>query len=205
MSPPTVFVPPSIKQDVENLIELHRKMGDVELNLDLVALDIGETYELRNDLVVRPFKTHHVIPSQGYVIYSVRKKLKKQYLHLKGREIEKKKKSGVEATFLDEKCDVEHAREHGHMHIDEEIRQAVTKLQAKVPAKVVPLTEIGCKQKCSLFSNPEAFDKAALVCMDLTSLRSTVRHVATSTSNDKLESRTSSEQFLDSLYPYDIG
>ncbi|KAL8205300.1 hypothetical protein R6Q57_008851 [Mikania cordata] len=204
MSPPTVFVPPSIKQDVENLIELHRKMGDVELNLDLVALDIGETYELRNDLVVRPFKTHHVIPSQGYVIYSVRKKLKKQYLHLKGREIEKKKKSGVEitdiilspevaftgdtnsdflldprssdalrakvliteATFLDEKCDIEHAREHGHMHIDEiiehskwirnkaillthfssryhieEIRQAVTKLQAKVPAKVVPLTE----------------------------------------------------------------
>lgn len=41
MSPPTVFVPPSIKEDVENLIELHRKMGDVELNLDLVALDVG--------------------------------------------------------------------------------------------------------------------------------------------------------------------
>ncbi|KAJ0680741.1 putative ribonuclease Z [Helianthus annuus] len=206
MSPPTVFVPPSIKEDVENLIELHRKMGDVELNLDLVALDVGETYELRNDLVVRPFKTYHVIPSQGYVIYSVRKKLKKQYIHLKGREIEKKKKSGVEitdtilspevaftgdtsseflldprssdalrakvliteATFLDDQCNVEHAREHGHMHIDEiiehskwirnkaillthfsaryhieEIRQAVTKLQAKVQgqAKVVPLTE----------------------------------------------------------------
>ncbi|XP_076904701.1 tRNase Z TRZ2, chloroplastic-like [Bidens hawaiensis] len=204
MSPPTVFVPPSIKDDVEGLIELHRKMGDVELNVDLVALDVGETYELRNDLVVRPFKTYHVIPSQGYVIYSVRKKLKKQYIHLKGREIEKKKKSGVEitdiilspevaftgdtsseflldprssdalrakvliteATFLDDKCSIEHAREHGHMHIDEiiehskwirnkaillthfssryhveEIRQAVTKLQAKVQAKVVPLTE----------------------------------------------------------------
>ncbi|GKE42496.1 tRNase Z TRZ2, chloroplastic, partial [Tanacetum coccineum] len=64
MTPPTVFVPPSIKEDVENLIEVHRKMGQVELNVDLVALDIGETYELRNDLVVRPFKTHHVIPSQ---------------------------------------------------------------------------------------------------------------------------------------------
>ncbi|XP_071726027.1 tRNase Z TRZ2, chloroplastic-like [Rutidosis leptorrhynchoides] len=204
MSPPTVFVPSSIKEDVENLMDLHRKMGQVELNLDLVALDVGDTYELRNDLVVRPFKTHHVIPSQGYVIYSVRKKLKKQYAHLKGREIEKKKKSGVEitdiilspevaftgdtnsdflldprssdalrakvliteATFLDDKCTIEHAREHGHMHIDEitehakwirnnaillthfssryhieEIRQAVTKLQSKVSAKVVPLTE----------------------------------------------------------------
>lgn len=31
----------------------------------------GETYELRNDLVVRPFKTHHVIPSQvsNYILH----------------------------------------------------------------------------------------------------------------------------------------
>lgn len=33
---------------------------------------------------------------QGYVIYSVRKKLKKQYIHLKGKQIEKLKKFGVE-------------------------------------------------------------------------------------------------------------
>lgn len=36
---------------------------------------------------------------QGYVIYSVRKKLKKQYMHLKGKQIEKLKKSGVEACI----------------------------------------------------------------------------------------------------------
>jgi ribonuclease Z len=36
------------------------------------------------------------ITIQGYVIYSVRKKLKKQYIHLKGKQIEKLKKSGVE-------------------------------------------------------------------------------------------------------------
>lgn len=79
---------------------------------------------MRNDLVVRPFKTHHVIPSQvcfvkqiwpsywflkcdlfpdlvqGYVIYSVRKKLKKKYLHLKGTQIQKLKLSGVEVCDL---------------------------------------------------------------------------------------------------------
>ena len=37
---------------------------------------------------------------QGYVIYSVRKKLKKQYIHLKGKQIEKLKKSGVEVCNL---------------------------------------------------------------------------------------------------------
>lgn len=41
LKPPTVFVPPSIKPDIEKLFELHRAMGHVELNLDLVALDIG--------------------------------------------------------------------------------------------------------------------------------------------------------------------
>ncbi|KAJ8749240.1 hypothetical protein K2173_018718 [Erythroxylum novogranatense] len=204
LKPPTVFVPPCIKEDVDKLFEVHRTMGQVELNLDLVALDIGETYELRNDIVVRPFRTHHVIPSQGYVIYSVRKKLKKQYIHLKGKQIEKLKKSGVEitdvilspevaftgdttadymldprnadalrakiliteATFLDEGFTIEHARQHGHSHMFEimqnaewirskavllthfssrytleDIRQATLKLQGKVSAKVVPLTE----------------------------------------------------------------
>ncbi|KAJ4730134.1 Nuclear ribonuclease Z [Melia azedarach] len=204
LKPPTIFVPPSIKEDVDKLFEIHRSMGNVELNLDLVALDVGETYEMRNDIVVRPFKTHHVIPSQGYVIYSVRKKLKKQYIHLKGKQIEKLKKSGVEitdiilspevaftgdttseymlnprnadalrakiliteATFLDDAISIEHAQQHGHTHLFEiienakwirnkavllthfssryhieDIRQAVVKLQSKLSAKVVPLTE----------------------------------------------------------------
>lgn len=44
LKPPTIFVPPCIKEDVEKLFDLHRKMGQVELNLELVALDIGEYY-----------------------------------------------------------------------------------------------------------------------------------------------------------------
>ncbi|XP_057724950.1 tRNase Z TRZ2, chloroplastic [Arachis stenosperma] len=204
LKPATVFVPPCIKEDVEKLLDIHRTLGQVELNVELVALDVGETFEIRNNLVVRPFKTHHVIPSQGYVVYSIRKKLKKQYIHLKGKQIEKLKKSGVEitdtilapevaftgdttpdfmldphnadalrakvliteATFLDESYTVDHARQHGHTHLFdimensqwirnkavvlthfssrysiEDIRQAASKLQSKVSAKVVPLTE----------------------------------------------------------------
>ncbi|XP_073098962.1 tRNase Z TRZ2, chloroplastic isoform X2 [Elaeis guineensis] len=98
LKPPTVFVPPCIKEEVEKLLEIHRTMSQTELELELVALDVGETYEIRNDVVVRPFRTHHVIPSQGYVIYSVRNKLRKQYAHLKGTQIKKLKLSGVEIT-----------------------------------------------------------------------------------------------------------
>ncbi|KAI4340996.1 hypothetical protein MLD38_025778 [Melastoma candidum] len=204
LKPPTVFIPPSIKEDVEKLLDIHRAMSQVELKVDLIPLDIGETYELRNDLVVRPFQTNHVIPSQGYVIYSIRKKLRKQYQHLKGKQIEKLKKSGVEitdtvlspevaftgdttseymlnprnadalraklliteATFLDDDMSIEHAQQHGHTHIFEiiehaqwirnktvllthfssrytieDIRGAAIKLQSKVSAKVMTLTE----------------------------------------------------------------
>ncbi|GAB2228764.1 hypothetical protein Droror1_Dr00022893 [Drosera rotundifolia] len=204
LKPGTIVVPSSIRDDVEKLFDVHRSLGQVELNVEIVSLDVGETMELRNDLVVRPFKTHHAIPSQGYLIYSIKKKLRKQYMHLKGKEIEKLKKSGAEivdvilspevaftgdttskfmleprnadalraklliteATFLDEGISVEHARQHGHTHLFEiienaqwirnkaillthfssryhveDIREAVSKLQTKVPAKVAALTE----------------------------------------------------------------
>uniref|UniRef100_A0A0D9XEY7 Lipid-binding serum glycoprotein C-terminal domain-containing protein n=1 Tax=Leersia perrieri TaxID=77586 RepID=A0A0D9XEY7_9ORYZ len=204
LKPPIVFVPPCIKDDVEELLQIHRRMSQVDLKVELVALDLGETYEIRNDLVARPFETHHAIPSQGYVIYSVRRKLKKQYAHLKGTQIQKMKQSGAEitdtilypevaftgdtksdfildprnadalrakvliteATFLDDQIDVDHAREHGHMHLSEimehsqwfrnkaivlthfsnrysleDIRQAVSRLQSKLSSKVVALTE----------------------------------------------------------------
>uniref|UniRef100_A0ACD5XX37 Uncharacterized protein n=1 Tax=Avena sativa TaxID=4498 RepID=A0ACD5XX37_AVESA len=204
LKPPTVFVPPCIKDDVEEMLQIHRRMSRIDLDVELVALDLGETYEIRNDLVARPFQTHHTVPSQGYVIYSVRRKLKKQYAHLKGSQIVKLKESGseitdtilypevaftgdttsdfildprnadalrakvliTEATFLDDQVDVDHAREHGHMHLSEimensqwfrnetiilthfsnrysleDIRQAVNRLQPKLLSKVVALTE----------------------------------------------------------------
>ena len=41
LKPPTVFVPPCIKEDVEKLLDIHRTMGQVELNAEVVALDVG--------------------------------------------------------------------------------------------------------------------------------------------------------------------
>lgn len=41
LEPPKIFVPPSIKEDVEKLLEIHRTMGQVELNVELIPLDVG--------------------------------------------------------------------------------------------------------------------------------------------------------------------
>ncbi|RZB41919.1 tRNase Z TRZ1 isoform X1 [Glycine soja] len=99
MKPPTIIVPISVKEDVEKLFEIHRKMDQSELKHNLIGLDIGEEFYLRKDLKVKAFRTYHVIPSQGYILYSEKQKLKPEYVGLSGNEIKNLKSSGVEITY----------------------------------------------------------------------------------------------------------
>eukprot|EP00252_Welwitschia_mirabilis_P025829 TRINITY_DN8226_c0_g1_i1.p1 TRINITY_DN8226_c0_g1~~TRINITY_DN8226_c0_g1_i1.p1 ORF type:complete len:332 (+),score=50.14 TRINITY_DN8226_c0_g1_i1:76-1071(+) len=99
MKPPMIFVPATIKEHVQKLFEVHRAMDHSELNHTLVALNIGEEYQIRRDLIVRPFKTYHAIPSQGYIIYSVKQKLKNEYHGLSANDIKQLKHSGTEITY----------------------------------------------------------------------------------------------------------
>lgn len=99
MKPPTIVVPMAIKEDVENLFEVHRKMDGSELKHILIGLSVGEELQIRKDLKVRAFRTYHVIPSQGYIIYSVRQKLKQEFVGLSGNEIKNLKLSGLEITY----------------------------------------------------------------------------------------------------------
>ncbi|MCO5607799.1 hypothetical protein L7F22_062000 [Adiantum nelumboides] len=96
MKPPTVVVPKCIKETVEKLFEVYRQLDGSELKHNLIGLDVGETYNMGKALMAKAFKTYHVIPSQGYIIYSVRHKLKAEYLGLPGNDIKNLKESGVE-------------------------------------------------------------------------------------------------------------
>ncbi|XP_031407569.1 nuclear ribonuclease Z isoform X2 [Punica granatum] len=98
LKPPTVIVPSSVKEDVESLFKVHRKMDGSELKVNLIGMDVGEEISIRKDLKVRAFRTYHVISSQGYVVYSVKQKLKQEYAGLSGREIRDLRLSGVEVT-----------------------------------------------------------------------------------------------------------
>ncbi|KAJ6411630.1 hypothetical protein OIU84_008250 [Salix udensis] len=98
MKPPTIVVPTCIKENVEQLFEVHRRLDGSELKHNLIALDVGQEFYVRKDLKVRAFKTYHSIQSQGYVVYSVKQKLKREYLGLSGNEIKNLKSSGVEIT-----------------------------------------------------------------------------------------------------------
>nr|XP_043617254.1 tRNase Z TRZ1 [Erigeron canadensis]XP_043617255.1 tRNase Z TRZ1 [Erigeron canadensis] len=162
MSPPTIIVPTVIKESVEKIFEAHRAMDQSELKHTLIGLDVGEEFHLRKDLKVKAFKTYHVIPSQGYVIYSVKQKLRPEYVGLPADEIKKLKFSGaeitytttspevaftgdttsdfigddnngdmlkakiliMESTYVEDTMTVENARDYGHTHLSEIIKDA---------------------------------------------------------------------------------
>lgn len=100
LRPATIFVPACLRDLVERLFEVHRAIDQSELKHNLVPLEVGEEYELRRDIKVRAFRTYHAIPSQGYVIYSVKQKLKQEFIGLPGSEIKRLKLSGVEITNM---------------------------------------------------------------------------------------------------------
>ncbi|XP_074277282.1 nuclear ribonuclease Z-like [Silene latifolia] len=98
MKPPTIFVPSVIKEHVERLFDVHRAMDFSELKHTLIGLDVGEEVCIRRDIKVKAFKTYHAIPSQGYIVYSIKQKLKQEYVGLPANEIKELKLSGVEIT-----------------------------------------------------------------------------------------------------------
>lgn len=52
MKPPTIIVPTAIKEDVEKLFEVHRKMDHSELKHNLIGLDVGNVQLLFHSLKV---------------------------------------------------------------------------------------------------------------------------------------------------------
>ncbi|KAK3129514.1 hypothetical protein QOZ80_6BG0480880 [Eleusine coracana subsp. coracana] len=98
LRPPTIFIPACLRDLVEQLFDVHRAITRSELKHKLVPLEVGEIYQLRRDLKVRAFRTYHVLPSQGYVIYWVKEKIKHEFIGLPGSEIKRLRLSGVEIT-----------------------------------------------------------------------------------------------------------
>jgi len=61
---------------------------------------VGTDYKLNAHLKARPFRTEHRVVSQGYLLYSVKSKLKPEFQGLKGSEIRDRKLAGEQMTDL---------------------------------------------------------------------------------------------------------
>jgi ribonuclease Z len=87
MSAPTYVVPRENEAAFGELFAAWRKLDRSEIPHRVVALGPGEEWELPNRLVVRPFRSPHRVPCQGYALWSKRRKLRREYVGLPPGEL----------------------------------------------------------------------------------------------------------------------
>ena len=99
MKPGTVLVPAEIERGVDQLLRCWRDVERQGTPFTLVPMRPGQLYEVRRDLGIRAFATHHGGPSLAYVLISIREKLKQEYQGIAGQELAAMKKRGIEIQY----------------------------------------------------------------------------------------------------------
>ncbi|XP_002738480.1 uncharacterized protein LOC100377136 [Saccoglossus kowalevskii] len=103
MKPATYYVPCILKQSLlvvaEQLSIMHGKEIDYyKHKAPIEDFKSGQQIKLPKSYFATLFPTVHTIPSQGYILWKVRSKLKGEYQGLPSNEIASIKKSGIEVT-----------------------------------------------------------------------------------------------------------
>jgi ribonuclease Z len=99
MKPGTVLLPREIEQPVDRLLRCWRDVERQGTPYNLVPMQAGMMHEVRKDFGIRAFGTHHGGASLGYVLISIREKLKPEYAGKTGPELVQMKKDGIEIQY----------------------------------------------------------------------------------------------------------
>ncbi len=98
MEPPAIYLPEQVVDSVHGLLRAWQRLDRGHMNCDLVGVKPGDIIELSREHRVRVISTKHTVPSVGYIVYDVRKKLKQEYRGLSGGEIRDLRLAGNEVT-----------------------------------------------------------------------------------------------------------
>jgi len=99
LPPSKVVVPPPYKEGVVRLVEVTKELqGNPPTEYEVLPLKVGEEMQLPSGFLVRPFATSHTVASQGYLLYSQRKKLRADLAGRSQEEIRDLRLAGEEVT-----------------------------------------------------------------------------------------------------------
>ena len=100
LPPPTYVMPPEMEEGFQALLAAYRLMDKSKMEANVVLAKPGDTIPLGQRYLIRPFPTDHVIPSLGYTLFSVRKKLKPELQGMRGEGIRRLREKGVEVSDI---------------------------------------------------------------------------------------------------------
>ncbi|GLC42572.1 hypothetical protein PLESTB_001115300 [Pleodorina starrii] len=99
LPPSRVLVPEGCAAGVRRLVDVARELqGSPPLDFEVVELLPGEDHLLPSGYLCRCFRTSHPIMSQGYVLYSQRRKLKAELVGKSQEEIRQLRLAGEDVT-----------------------------------------------------------------------------------------------------------
>ena len=98
MSTPVYLVPRANAADLERLFEVWRALDRSDMEHVTVPLEPGEEYVLPNKVCVRPFRSPHVVPCQGYGLWTRKEKLRPEFHGLAGEELRRLREEGRTLT-----------------------------------------------------------------------------------------------------------
>lgn len=93
LTPPDIYVPPAIYESLDQILKLWHKIEEYESQYNLIPIDYNTLYPLQGNFYFKAIPSVHRVPSNGYVIFEKKKKLKKEYLNLPGYKIAELKKN----------------------------------------------------------------------------------------------------------------
>jgi ribonuclease Z len=98
LSPPNIYIHPTLKEPLEEILSIYSKLEDCNYKYNLHPMNSGEKIVLNKNYFVSSYPSFHRVPSQGYTIYETKRKLKLEYIGLKNQEIVELKKKGTEIS-----------------------------------------------------------------------------------------------------------
>ena len=98
LEPPVYLVGHENVKAINALFNAYRRLDRSRMEHTLVPIGPGEQYVMPNGLIVRPFRSIHRVPCQGYSIWETKKKLKSEFHGLSGTELRDLRLKGVEIT-----------------------------------------------------------------------------------------------------------
>lgn len=98
MEPPTIYLPAEIVDDVWKMLKAWQRLDRGRMICELIGVREGDLIELSREHRVRVFPTKHTVPSVGYIVYDVRKKLKPEFQGLRGDEIRDLRLQGTDVA-----------------------------------------------------------------------------------------------------------
>ena len=107
--PPNVYLPAEIVDTLQDALSSMSKLQRHSLAIHTIAMKPGDEAFLRSDLRVRAFRTHHPVPSLGYLFFDRVQKLKAEYRHLDGPEIGRRRKRGDNIFDTQERLELAYA------------------------------------------------------------------------------------------------